>query len=169
MLPIRTILCPTDFSEPSKLAFRLACALAHDYGAHLIVAHIVEPPPFVTYGEIEKVLQLPEGYRQELEENLREFQAPDPKVEVEQCLREGDPVTEILSLAQDRRCDVIVMGTHGRTGLAHFLMGSVAGQVVRKATCPVLTVKGPLAKTQLAAELAAEPRALALGPAPNGR
>jgi nucleotide-binding universal stress UspA family protein len=154
MLPIRVILCPTDFSEPSKLAFRLGCALAHDYGARVVVLHVVEPPPFVTYGEIEKVLQLPEGYHQQLEEGLREFRAPDPRVQVEHCLREGDPVVEILSLAQDRGCDVIAMGTHGRTGLAHFLMGSVAEQVVRKAGCPVLTVKGPLAQTELAAELA---------------
>jgi nucleotide-binding universal stress UspA family protein len=153
MLPIRAILCPTDFSEPSKLAFRLGCALAHDYRARLIVLHVVEPPPFVTYGEMEKALQPPDGYQRELEEGLREFRAPDPRIEVEHCLREGDPVTEILSLAHDRRCDVIVMGTHGRTGLAHFLMGSVAGQVVRKAVCPVLTVKAPLARTQLAAEL----------------
>jgi nucleotide-binding universal stress UspA family protein len=157
MLPIKTILCPTDFSEPSKLAFRMACNLAHDYSAQMIVLHIMEPPPFVTYGEMEKALQLPRGYRQELEDNLRQFQSPDSKVTVERCLREGDPVTEILSLAHERRCDVIVMGTHGRTGLAHFLMGSVAAQVVRRATCPVLTVKAPLADTQLAAKLTIEP------------
>ena len=141
MLPIRTILYPTDFSEPSKLAFRLACALARDYGARLIVLHVVEPPPFVTYGEVEKALQLPEGYQQELEEGLRQFQAPDPKVQMEHCLREGDPVTEILSQAQELPCDVIIMGTHGRTGLGRLLMGSVAEQVVRKAPCPVLTVR----------------------------
>jgi nucleotide-binding universal stress UspA family protein len=62
-------------------------------------------------------------------------------------LQEGDPATEILRIAQECKCDLIVMGTHGRTGVARLLMGSVAEHVVRKAECPVLVVKTPLPKT----------------------
>jgi nucleotide-binding universal stress UspA family protein len=64
-------------------------------------------------------------------------------VTVEHHLKEGDPATEILRLAEERKVDVIVMGTHGRTGLGRLLMGSVAEQIVRKAPCPVLTVRLP--------------------------
>jgi nucleotide-binding universal stress UspA family protein len=146
MLPLRTILCPTDFSKTSKHAFQMACTLAWDYAAHVIVLHVVEPPPFVSFGELEKALQLPEGYRRELEESLRRFQSPEP-VSIEHCLYTGHPAKEILSLARERHCDAIVMGTHGRTGLGRLLLGSVAEEVVRKAPCPVLTVKIPVALT----------------------
>ena len=141
MLPIRTILHPTDFSEYSGYAFRLACALARDYGARLVVLHVAAPP-VVVYGE--GVLPpAPEDYQERLRGQLQQVVSPDPKVPVEHRLVEGDAVTEILRLAEETKCDLIVMGTHGRTGLGRLLMGSVAEQVVRKAPCPVLTVKTP--------------------------
>jgi nucleotide-binding universal stress UspA family protein len=68
-------------------------------------------------------------------------------VAVEQRLAEGDPAAEILHLATDTGCDMIVLGTHGRTGLDRLLMGSVAEQIVRKAPCPVLTVKAPQSRS----------------------
>jgi nucleotide-binding universal stress UspA family protein len=68
---------------------------------------------------------------------------PGPSVLVERRLEEGDPIGEILRAAAEVPCDLIVMGTHGRTGLARLLMGSVAEEVVRKAPCPVVTVKTP--------------------------
>ena len=71
------------------------------------------------------------------------MQAPDAQIVVEHRLEEGNPVAEILRVARETHCDLIVMGTHGRTGLAHLLMGSVAEQVVRKAGCHVLVVKTP--------------------------
>jgi nucleotide-binding universal stress UspA family protein len=141
MLAIRTILHPTDFSNYSAYAFRLACALARDYGARLVVLHVAMPP-VVVYGE--GVLPPePEGYKERLREQLHKVVSQDPKVPVEHRLVEGDAATEILRLAGDSKCDLIVMGTHGRTGLGRLLMGSVAEQVVRKAPCPVLTVKTP--------------------------
>ncbi len=83
----------------------------------------------------------PEGDWQSLSEQLCSIQAPDSKVSIEHRLEEGIPAAEILRVAQETKCDLIVMGTHGRTGMAHLLMGSVAEQVVRKALCPVMIVK----------------------------
>jgi universal stress protein A len=136
-----TILHPTDFSPPSEHAFHVACSLAREHGGRLIVLHVAEPP-VVGYGEV--MTPPPEGDWKALEERLRRVSAPDGKVAIEHRLETGDPVTQILRAAVESTCDLIVMGTHGRTGLAHLLMGSVAEQVVRKASCSVLVVKTPL-------------------------
>jgi nucleotide-binding universal stress UspA family protein len=133
MLPIQTILHPTDFSERSGFAFQLACSLARDRGARLIVLHVM-PIPLVQ----EKRL-----YREEMEGELKRLGAPDASVRMEHRLQEGDPATQILQVAQETGCDLIAIGTHGRTGLDRLLMGSVAEQVVRRTSCPVLTVKAP--------------------------
>lgn len=141
MLAIKTILHPTDFSENSGLAFRLACAMARDYGARLVVAHVFEvPAPLYGNGII---LPPPAVSREPLERRLRELQPADRTVEVIHRFIEGEAAAEILALAEETKADVIVMGTHGRTGLARLLMGSVAEQVVRKSPCPVVTVKTP--------------------------
>jgi nucleotide-binding universal stress UspA family protein len=142
MGPIRTILHPTDFSERSGYAFQLACALARDYGARLIVLHVAEPP-VIPYGGVMTPPPPPRDSWRALEEQLHRIQAPEPTVHVEHRLEEGGPVAEILRVARETTADLIVMGTHGRTGLGRLLMGSVAEQVVRKAPCPVLTVKTP--------------------------
>jgi nucleotide-binding universal stress UspA family protein len=149
MLNIRAILVAADFSGCSEDAFRVARALAHDHGARLIVLHVATPPPLVTPGELQRALQRADGYRAELEGRLRSVYAADSHVEVEYRVQDGDPATEILGVAREARCDLIAMGTHGRTGLGRLLMGSVAEQVVRKASCPVLTVKVPLPNTGL--------------------
>jgi nucleotide-binding universal stress UspA family protein len=140
MLPIRTILYPTDFSHYSNAAFQLTCSLARDYGATVVVLH-VSPPP-VAHGEVVARRQ-PNGYRDELWQLLRRYQAPGLTATVRHRLEEGDPATEILRVARELNGDLIVLGTHGRTGLGRLLMGSVAEQVVRQAPCPVLTVKTP--------------------------
>jgi nucleotide-binding universal stress UspA family protein len=159
MLPIRTILHPTDFSDRSAYAFRLACALARDTGARLLVLHVALPP-LVVYGEGYVPVE-PESVRRELEELLHAVRPRSPAVHVEHWLRDGDPAAEILHAADESKCDVIVLGTHGRTGLARLLMGSVAEQVVRQARCPVLTVRLPAARATPhgpVPEEAAEPR-----------
>jgi nucleotide-binding universal stress UspA family protein len=146
MLPIKTILHPTDFSDRSAYAFQFACALARDYGARLVVAH-VNVPEVVVYGEmLAPVPAVPVVDRQALLARLAKLQPSDPAVRVEHVLREGDPAREILDLARELACDLIVLGTHGRTGFHRLLMGSVAEEVSRKAPCPVLTVKTPLAE-----------------------
>jgi nucleotide-binding universal stress UspA family protein len=142
MLPIRSILYPTDFSESSDYVFRLACALARDYGARLFVLHVTAPPTVVYAGGV--VLPPSDRDQDEQWNKLRRLQAPNPVVQVEHRLAEGEPAEAILRVARESQCDLILMGTHGRTGLSRLLMGSVAEQVVRKAPCPVLTVKTPL-------------------------
>jgi nucleotide-binding universal stress UspA family protein len=143
MFSIRTILHPTDFSAPSDNAFRLACALARDHGSRLIVLH-VSPPQVVAYGDM--ILPATNVDFKHLKGKLLALQGPDP-VRVEHLLEEGDPVAEILRVARETDCDLVVMGTHGRRGLGRLLMGSVAEQLVRRAPCPVVTVKTPVPET----------------------
>lgn len=133
MLSVQTILHPTDFSKRSGYAFQLACSLARDQGARLIILHIM-PVPLVQ----EKQL-----YREEMAGELSQLSAPDTQVRMEHRLEEGDAATQILRVAQETGCDLIVMGTHGRTGLGRLVMGSVAEEVLRLASCPVLTVRAP--------------------------
>lgn len=140
MLPIRMILHPTDFSQHSQNAFRLACALARDYGAELCLVYVL-PPPIVVYGN-GIVPPLPDD-RDQQEERLRELRQQAAELHVHITMAEGDPVTEILRVARETQSNLVVMGTHGWTGLSRLLMGSVAEGVVRKAPCPVLTVKTP--------------------------
>jgi len=140
MQSFRTVLCPIDFSECSKEAFDVACSLAHDFGAQLIVLH-VQLPTVVMYGE-GTVPSDPTAYAVKLWEQLKQMQPRDQSIDVERRLEIGDPPTEIVRLADLWKCDLIVMGTHGRTGLRRVLMGSVAEAVLRKATCPVVTVRG---------------------------
>jgi nucleotide-binding universal stress UspA family protein len=87
-----------------------------------------------------------------LRERLQQLRPRDPKVPVEHRLVQGDAATEMLQVAEETKCDVIVLGTHGRTGLGRLLMGSVAEQVLRKAPCPVVTVKTPLPETSSSGE-----------------
>lgn len=139
----RTIMHPTDFSEHSDLAFHLAVSMARDYGARVVVVHVTAPPA-AYYGEgVFPVM--PAGEPDRLRDQLGRLVAQEPKVLTEHFLLVGDAATEILEKAEEVHCDLIVMGTHGRSGLDRLLMGSVAEQVVRKAPCPVLTVKLPTA------------------------
>jgi universal stress protein A len=144
VLTIQTILHPTDFSPSSDYAFRLAHSLAHDHGSKLIVVHVVATlgAELVSYGEAVTQLE-PEAYRDKLWAELRQVRSPDSQVQVEHELAEGDAANEIVRLAREKGCGLIVMGTHGRRGISRLLMGSVAEQVVRRAPCPVLTVKMP--------------------------
>ncbi len=153
MLAIHTILHPTDFSARSDYAFRLACALARDHGATVTVVHVL-PSPIAVFGN-GIVPPEPEESREVIKKKLRDLAPPTPGVRLERLLAEGDVANEILRIAAERKCDLIVMGTHGWSGLTRLLMGSVAEKVVRKADCAVLTVKAPLA------EVPAEPAAVA--------
>ncbi len=154
MIPIRTILFPTDFSPQAEYVFPLACAMARDYGARLVLLH-VKPPLPILYGDT--VLVPPESPEmiENLREQLRRLGETEPGVRVEPAVREGEPANEILAAAHEEACDLIVMGTHGRTGVGRLLLGSVAEQVMRKAHCPVLTMKMPVQAAAPAAELTA--------------
>jgi nucleotide-binding universal stress UspA family protein len=144
MLPIHTILHPTDFSTRSKSAFDLACAVARDYDARLVVLHV--KPPELMGGEVHALITTPAEVDRELRAELDKLQPHEPSTKIERVLKQGDAPTEILRLAKEISSDIIVMGSHGRTGLSRLLMGSVAEAVSRKAYCPVLTVKHPFAE-----------------------
>jgi nucleotide-binding universal stress UspA family protein len=141
MLPIRIIVHPTDFSENSKAAFEMACALANDYRASLYVVHVEPPTP--VFAELGTIPPMPMD-REALERQLAAIQSANPTVKITRLLLDGDEVTEILAFAEKAHADLIVMGTHGRTGLGRLFMGSVAEEVLRRAPCPVLTIKNPV-------------------------
>jgi nucleotide-binding universal stress UspA family protein/quercetin dioxygenase-like cupin family protein len=159
MSSIKTILHPTDFSDNSQYAFRTACSLAKDHQAGLILLHII--PPLVAPIMPESApnpLVSPDS-----QECLKRWhfdwpEPPDPGIRVEHRVAEGRAPNEILRLAQALKSDLIVMGTHGRTGLDRLLTGSVAEEVLRKAVCPVLVVRTAPTEARVAeAEPHAEP------------
>ena len=136
----KTILVPTDFSEFSEAALEYATSLARDTGAELLIVHVQEPPYYYdnAFG----------GFAVEPNDKaifnlLEEVKPSDSDVRYSHKLLAGDNATEIVRLAEIENVDMIVMGTHGRKGLSRVLMGSVAEGVVRRATCPVLTIKQP--------------------------
>ena len=141
MLRIRNVLTPFDFSESSAGALKLAAALADDYGARLTLLHVAAAPPVGMIGEIPVAMSANESA--EMRRRLREIEVEPAAVAVDRVLVEGDPATEILAAAERIGADLIVLGTHGRTGISRLLMGSVAENVVRRATVPVMLAKAP--------------------------
>lgn len=151
MLAVRTILHPTDFSEHSEFAFRVAAALARDYNARLVLLHVL-PPPMVVYAGGPASSESWPGDK-EAGAMLRELEDKAGHVRVESLVLEGDPVNMILRAAEETHSDVIVMGTHGHTALARLLLGSVAEAVLHKAPCPVLTARPLAGRKEVAAKV----------------
>lgn len=145
MITIQRVLLPTDFSDTANEAQVYAVALAAQFQAELHVLTVVQDIAYIS-PEINAPAIVPmniEEVRQSAAEAL--LQVPGPAAPalplVYREVRVGSPEAEILAYASEHKIDVIVLGTHGRTGLAHVLMGSTAEDLVRKAPCPVLTVK----------------------------
>lgn len=134
------ILFATDFSHAGDAAMELAASIARDRGAKLLILHVEEPPRNyggeMYYGALEPDLE-------EIEQMLQAIKPTVPDVLLEYRLVQGDPAETICQVAKDERAEMIVLGTHGRTGLLRMLMGSVAEAVVRHAPCPVLTLRQP--------------------------
>jgi nucleotide-binding universal stress UspA family protein len=143
-MELRTILFPTDYSESSRTALPIAIDLARDYGARLLILHIVDTlgPENATFGEATDLPQ-PESYRRRLWADFKQSLPTELPDATELLLGEGEPSTAILNAAAERACDLIVLGSHGKTGLRRLLGGSVAEDVIRLASCPVLVVKVP--------------------------
>lgn len=147
MVTVRKILFPTDFSVHSHAAWEYARELAEAFEAQLILLHVIPPLPLVTEGYVpqETLDRLSGQSQKEAEQELgalvRSIKKPakPPKT----LIVDGVPFNEILRVGEKEKVDLIVMGTHGRTGLAYVLLGSVADKVVRMAPCPVLTVRSP--------------------------
>jgi nucleotide-binding universal stress UspA family protein len=142
MKRFRTILHPTDFSPGSAAAFQYACDLARDSDGRVIVVHALSVvAPFAAEGVMLSINF--DELRTLAQMELDTVKSADPAVRVDRIIREGPTTAVILQAAADYGADVIVMGTHGRTGFRRFILGSVTEEVLRKAPCPVLTVKTP--------------------------
>src|SRR5438552_10702138 len=143
MISIKNILYATDFSSHSNQAYFHAVALAEGHGASLTILHVCQART-VIMGEgmvpaIGAESQDVDYWRRQLEQ----IRPVNDEIQVRHVLLEGSPAQEIIRYATEQGVDLIVMGTHGRTGLERLLMGSVAEQVVRGAPCSVLVVKMP--------------------------
>jgi nucleotide-binding universal stress UspA family protein len=136
------ILLPTDFSTLSDAALAYATAFARDTGAKLLIVHVEEPAMAYGGGEMYYGVLYPDT--EALKKMLNDIKPKDQSVPHEHWLVSGDPADEIVRLAKQENVDLIIMATHGRTGFKHLLMGSVAEAVVRRAECPVLTLKPAL-------------------------
>ncbi|MEX0792977.1 MAG: universal stress protein [Pirellulaceae bacterium] len=142
----KKILFPTDFSHTGDAAMRMATAIAKDSGATLLIAHVEEAP--TVYGTGEMYYGMLDPSPDDLKRMLHEVKPTDPEVPHEYHLLTGDPAAGIVRLADEEKVDMIVLGTHGRTGLLHMLIGSTAEAIVRRANCPVLTYKQPAEKKE---------------------
>ena len=147
MTSIKRILMATDFSTYSKEALDYAVHLARNLGADLYLLHVFEPPFYSPAGVSISI-------RPEVDQWIRDLRAEESKrlsmltdevrqqgTKVNPMFKEGTPLIEILKTAGEIPADLVVLGSHGRTGLSHFLMGSVAERVMRKAPCPVFMVR----------------------------
>jgi nucleotide-binding universal stress UspA family protein len=141
------ILVTTDFSETSRHVFPPVVVLARKFGARLLVVHVVEDrlPPFVDEFTVMPLDEIALRQRSRAAEELLEFVSENigDDLVVERIVLHGTPHLEIVKLAEEREADLIAMATHGRGFFSHTLFGSTTERVVRRATCPVLTVRSP--------------------------
>jgi len=146
MIQIERVLCPIDFSDNAQIALRYAISFADKFGAQLHLVNVVQdliamvPEPGLAFP--------PSGnYMGEMVDSAEKGLAAlpgemsDKVTDIVRSVQQGPPFLEIIRYAKEHNIDMIVMSTHGRSGLAHILMGSTAEKVVRKAPCPVLTVR----------------------------
>lgn len=141
MSPTR-ILCPVDFGKSTAMIVEQAVTLARARGLTLMLLHVREVPPADT-GEGMLYGGLPADDPRAVESNLRSLVSAELTPPAEFRTASGKPADEILRVAKEDGAALIVMGTHGRSGMMRLLMGSVAEQVLRRAECPVLIVKAP--------------------------
>lgn len=149
MIAIKNVLVATDFSAPSETALNYARAMARSFGAQLHVLHIFEPL-WITSADVvgggvalaTMIQGLEDTARKQLEEAVTEADRRELKAVAEMVTSES-PAREIANYANEHKVDLLVIGTHGRSGISRMLIGSVAEKVVRLAPCPVLTVHHP--------------------------
>jgi nucleotide-binding universal stress UspA family protein len=146
MLPVTHILCPIDFSESSYKALQTAEELAVHFNAALTVLHVVQDIPVLPALPTNPSIDVPE-YQEKLEEAARialDMTIKDKVssvVEAQAMIRSGRPADIIIDVADELKPGFLVISTHGESGVAHFVFGSVAEKVIRHASCPVLTVQ----------------------------
>jgi len=160
MVPIRRILCPVDFSEGAETALAQALFLARGLGAEVEVVHawetpIVIRPDLVVWTEGSSGVALAEVVKSRADTAMKQLLdklAPDEHARVEVKILHGPPAETIVGYAREHGHDLIVVASHGRTGLSRWMLGSVAERVVRQAHCPVLTVRCPATRQATAPE-----------------
>jgi len=153
MLPIKNILCPTDFSDPSYEALKAADELAAHFGATLHITNVVPLVPIVEAPiGVESASFNVASYQQELEgqaqkslKNMVEQKISRGVTAVTEVLI-GNAAGEVMRYASEKRIDMIVIATHGLSGWRRFISGSTTEQIVRQASCPVLTIRKPATK-----------------------
>ena len=143
-MQIQNILVPFDFSEYSEKACSWAVAMAEKWGAHILLLHVVPRPsyPPTLMGTHFHAADFEAGLRAEAEEHARAVieKIPHERAPIDARVMIGEPAWDICKIAEEEQYDMVVMGSHGRTGLGHMLLGSVAERVVRLSPCPVLVV-----------------------------
>ncbi len=143
---MRKILFPSDFSHTGDAALEYATSMARDRSASLLIVHVEEPP--VAYAGGEFYYGIPNPSPDEVLKMLHQIKPTDASIPYDYRLITGHPASAICKVAEEEKVDMIILGTHGRTGLTRLLMGSVAEAVVRHASCPVLTLRYSPEKSQ---------------------
>jgi len=143
VVSIKKVLCPVDYSACSENAFKYAVHIARTESARLYLMHVIDIRSFGHESPLDFDAPKPgdDVIRRIKEELVRKAADEVKGVDIESIVVVGVPVKDILSVAKEKKVDLIVMGTHGRTGVPHVVIGSVAENVVRKAPCPVLAVR----------------------------
>ncbi len=146
-MQIKTILFPTDFSQGARAAMDHAISLAKDYQSKLIILYVIQDISIAEWyiPSSLSATDLMEDMQKSAWNEMDKWVAEVSQTvkDVEKMVVRGVPFVEIIKTAKERQADLIVIGTHGRTGIDHMLFGSTAEKVVRKAACPVLTVRIP--------------------------
>jgi nucleotide-binding universal stress UspA family protein len=146
MITLKTILVPSDFSECSEEAVRYGLELARRFEARLHLLHVVQDPvtqPWAAEGFSVPLFEVVDRWQKQAEERLRAAVPAEDRDRVTVTSVVATPYAGILDYAAAHDVDLIVMGTHGRGGVSHLLLGSIAERVIRRAPCPVLTVRHP--------------------------
>lgn len=144
-MPWKKVLCPIDFSDSARAAMRAAAELTRHFDGELTLFHSYQLPGYtLPEGSVVASPKMLQELADQAEAHLTEWRADAlamgaPRVQTGKAI--GDPAMEIVDVAQREGFDLVVMGTHGRTGLRHALLGSIAERVVRRASCPVLTIR----------------------------
>ncbi|MCA8943734.1 MAG: universal stress protein [Planctomycetes bacterium] len=146
MIKFKRVLVPTDFSEHAKLALDYAVSLPFEEGGELLLVHSIEPTVYPIHQVISRTdeLSIENQVRKTCQMQLDDLAKEVTNVNVRTLIRDGYASEELVEMADEEGCDLIVISTHGRSGIKHLLMGSTAERVVRKASCPVLTVRKPM-------------------------
>lgn len=147
-LNYKKVMVPIDFSDYSRNALLYSVDFARHFNAELVLIYVVEPiiyPPDFSMGQVALPTidqEMDTRAREELEQLTEEIIPKEIKTTI--IVRAGKPFIEIIETAQDEDVDLVIISTHGRTGMEHILFGSTAEKVVRKSPCPVLTLREPI-------------------------